>query len=74
MCGAVSATENTTGGANDSYVPVSISGKVLDCVTNQPFANVTVKATNDGEEMARTITDNYGKYELNFSSQISNPV
>ena len=52
MCGAVSATENTTGGANDSYVPVSISGKVLDCVTNQPFANVTVKATNNGQEMA----------------------
>ena len=68
MCGAVSATENNTGGANDSNVPVIISGKVLDCVTNQPFANVTVKATNNGQEIARTTTDNQGKYELNFSS------
>ena len=71
MCGSVSAAENTTGGGNDDDSNVIISGQVLDCVTNQPFANASVTATGNGEEMAQTFSDQQGNYELKFFSNIT---
>ncbi|MDP1553654.1 MAG: cobaltochelatase subunit CobN, partial [Methanobacteriaceae archaeon] len=71
MCGSVSAAENTTGGGNDDDSNVIISGQVLDCVTNQPFANASVTATGNGEEMAQTFSDQQGNYELKFFSNLT---
>ncbi|MDO8870393.1 MAG: cobaltochelatase subunit CobN [Methanobacteriaceae archaeon] len=67
MCGAVSATENNTGGDQNNS-QIVISGQVLDCVTKEPFAGVDVTASNNGNNISKTKTDNQGKYELKFLS------
>lgn len=82
LCGAVAAEDTSTGGdsggtvnlnntSNSSLSEIRITGQVRDCVTNEPFSGVNITASHNGGQLAATQTDNQGKYELQFISNLT---
>ncbi|MCE5214811.1 MAG: carboxypeptidase-like regulatory domain-containing protein, partial [Methanobacterium sp.] len=45
-----------------------ISGKVHDCITNDPFPGVNLTVSYNGSIIASNITDDDGSYQINFLS------
>jgi len=84
LCGVVSAEDTSTGGDsgglndtsnkslnNSKSNEIKITGQVKDCITKEPFSDVNITVSNNGNQLASTRTDNQGKYELNFFSNLT---
>lgn len=48
-----------------------ITGKVRDCVTNEPFSGVNVTVSHNGSKITSTQTNDQGNYELHFFSNLT---
>jgi uncharacterized repeat protein (TIGR01451 family) len=54
--------------AEDTGVDVTITGQVLKCSDETPFAGATVTVTHEDETLATTNTNSAGQYILNFQT------